>query len=377
VGYWVSNRHRPSRRPFRELLTEERCRFLFKVYLGVAILGWVIIFIRAGFPQQVLWWVPPDRRAFNTQGWAYTYTILFGAIIAQLCFMISRRNTSLWSLPNLLMMLLASWLLAIEGQRLTILALVVGALFLRNLTKTEKTRTRESVPRRKAFSPKNIIAIASLALVVSGFSMWYGFYRSAGIQNQGSQFTLYQFSSIFDTSISYYLAIDDFPSMFPFWHGRSILAPFVISIPKFIFKNKYDYVYSGTRFQQMVYGVDADDPTKGAQGYDMLAEIYVNFSWYGIPLVLFLVAVINNRLSLKAHSPSCSNFFKVIYISYLFFVVLFGIRGGLASGSLVFLNKVVLFFMVPVWLLSKMGNVPIRRDIRILNRGIPVPRETL
>jgi oligosaccharide repeat unit polymerase len=380
VGYWVSNRHRPSRRPFRELLTEKRCRLLFKIYLGLAILGWSLIFMRAGFPQEVLYWIPPDRRAYTGQGWSHIYTILFGAIIAQLCFMIYRRNTSPWSIPNLLIMLLASWLLAIEGQRLTILTLAVGAIFLRNLIKTQKTPAGEPVRRQRVFSLKKIIALASLAVVIFGFSFWYGLYRHGAAKTADFANALalnYQSASLFDTSISYYLAIDEFPSRFPFWHGMSFLSPVLINIPKFIFENKYNYIYNGNRFQGMVYGIDANDPGNTVYGYDILAEIYTNFGWFGIPLILFIVAIINNRMSLKAHSPSCSMFFKVIYICYIFLFIVYGTKAGLSTGILSMLNKVFLFFIVPVWLVSRMENVPIRREIRVLNRGLAVSREKL
>jgi hypothetical protein len=121
----------------------------------------------------------------------------------------------------------------------------------------------------KPFSLNNMATISLLGMMALGFSLWYGVYRQGNVISIADASIIYwRLASTFDTTISYFLAINFFPSRFSFWEGMSFAAPFLINIPTFIFKNKYDYIFNGAMFQGMVYGVDPFNPNNTVYGYD-------------------------------------------------------------------------------------------------------------
>jgi hypothetical protein len=68
---------------------------------------------------------------------------------------------------------------------------------------------------------------------------------------------------------------------------------------------------------------------------------------------MLLFAFINNKMSLKAHQPYTTIMFKFIYIYYIFFFVIFGLKASLTTGLVLFINKIFFFFIIPVWLLTR------------------------
>lgn len=361
LGLWASHRPLQSKRPgVQERLTPQRAHTLMKYFLLIALIAWVILFLRAGMPLEALLAKPPDRRGLSAHLGHLLYSCLFGATLAYFCFLISRKKITLFSVPNLLMLVICIDIVSMQGSRLLAVFMVLGTLFLNLLSSpaAKKFRVKLSTSFIKKLLVSGVIFVALFL-----FSSYYGAYRSSGGNVKiGEVFELAPknrillfsaFTNNFDTVIGYLVGLQDFPRYYPYWNGMSFLSPIIVNIPTIIFPNKLDYLYSCNRFTQMYYKTDPFHDSKAtANGYSLLAEIYINFGWYGFIPIMFLVGFINNRMSQKAHHPQATMEFKILYMMYVLLFVTSMHKQGIADSFSYMIHKWLLF-LIPVYLIRK------------------------
>lgn len=81
------------------------------------------------------------------------------------------------------------------------------------------------------------------------------------------------------------------PSTVPYQHGRLYSYMAVSLIPRLVWPDKPS-VNEANRFYQVAYGITAEkDLERGSFGVGVLTESYINFSWFGVILIMFLLGV--------------------------------------------------------------------------------------
>jgi hypothetical protein len=81
------------------------------------------------------------------------------------------------------------------------------------------------------------------------------------------------------------------PSTVPYQYGSLYSYMVVALIPRFIWPDKPSF-NEANRFYQTSYGITAeDDLDYGSFSAGILAESYINFSWFGVVGVMFLLGV--------------------------------------------------------------------------------------
>jgi oligosaccharide repeat unit polymerase len=361
LGLWASHRPLQSKRPgVQERLTPQRAHTLMKYFLLIALVAWIILFLRAGMPLGALLAKPPDRRGLSAHLGHLLYSGLFGATLAYFCFLISRKKITLFSVPNLFMLVICIDIVSMQGSRLLAVFMVLGTLFLNLLSSpaAKKFRVKLSTSFIKKLLVSSVIVVA-----IFFFSLYYGAYRASGGKVKISDlFDLTPTNQIiftgavannFDTVIGYLVGLQDFPQTYPYWDGMTYLSPIIINTPTFIFPNKLDYLYSGNKFTELYYKSDPfHDSRATANGFSLLGEIYINFGWYGFIPILFLVGFINNRMSQKAHHPQATMEFKILYVMYVLLFVTSMHKQGIADSFSYMIHKWLLF-LIPVYLIRK------------------------
>lgn len=85
--------------------------------------------------------------------------------------------------------------------------------------------------------------------------------------------------------------IDMTPSVVPYQYGRLYTYLFIGLIPRFIWPDKPS-VNEANQFYQVAYGLtDEDSLDRVAISVGILTEGFMNFSWFGVVLIMFLLGV--------------------------------------------------------------------------------------
>jgi hypothetical protein len=84
------------------------------------------------------------------------------------------------------------------------------------------------------------------------------------------------------------------PTQVPYQNGRLYKYFFVTLIPRAIWPNKPSFS-GANQFYQVAYGItDRRDLGKVSMAVGSLAESYINFGWFGPPLVMFVIGLVLN-----------------------------------------------------------------------------------
>jgi oligosaccharide repeat unit polymerase len=378
LGLWASNKPlQPNATGVHERLTPQRAHTLIKYFLLIALVAWIILFLRADMPLDALFAKPPDRRGLSANLGHLLYNLLFGAPLAYFCFLVSRKNITLFSVPNLLMLAICIDIVSMQGSRLLAVFMVLGTIFLQLLQSASVNKFRIEL---SASFIKKLLILGVLVIILFFFSMYYGVYRSEGHKLKISElFELAPANRIllgsavannFDTVIGYLVGVRDFPHYYSYWDGMSYISPIIINIPTFIFPNKLDYLYSGNKFTEIYYKTDPFHDSKvTANGFSLLGEIYINFGWYGFIPIMFLVGFINNRMSQKGNHPQASMEFKIFYMTYVLLFLTAMHKQGIAD-SFSFMMHRWLLFLIPVYLTRKVFRTTYQ-DTRLAMGALP------
>ncbi len=86
------------------------------------------------------------------------------------------------------------------------------------------------------------------------------------------------------------------PTQVPYQNGRLYKYLAVTLIPRFLWPNKPSFS-EANQFYQVAYGItDRRDLNKVSMSVGTLAESYINFGWFGPPLVMFLIGLLLNAI---------------------------------------------------------------------------------
>lgn len=189
--------------------------------------------------------------------------------------------------------------------------------------------------------PFKFLIVSGIALVFLA-TVW-GIFRSGNVAS-GSIILLLEIAVEYD---NYLDVLNIFPSLFDYTLGRTYIACITLLIPRFLMPNKNDYMTGGEYFKYIKH----HDHIRVGERFTFPGECYMNFSFIGIILGLFLVLIIlkyADSLYIKRN-----NF---IYQSFSYFFMGFTVSllaGDTASAfSASFISLIVLIIIV--YLLSQL-----------------------
>jgi hypothetical protein len=200
--------------------------------------------------------------------------------------------------------------------------------------------TGERIVRKAGWFKSAVLGVALFCAMVL-----YTQFRS-GYQSTGNrwQIALADASTMFNTSISYFMVVDRVPELRPYWYGASLTTPVLLFIPSVMLPGKYDLMSGSRRFVKEYYDQNQDATT--ADGFDLTAEAYLNFGVVGIVVWMFFFGLLNESLGLRARSHHATNFFTVLYIIYLMYFMPFAWKSGATEGLVYVSVKVGLLTLI-------------------------------
>lgn len=344
-----------------EMLPPERARLLVRIFLLVAVMAWLVQFVRADMPMGVLIGQPVDRREMAFYGGVLIFALLFCGTLAYFCRLAAQQSGRLFTVTNVFFLLFVMWLHSIEGGRLMMTLPIIGTfllgLVLNNAHRNSPTKSPFVMPSRLGF-------VTSI-VIISLFSVAYSLYRIGDedrmtwfANSEGYNPVLLGFGGMFSSVVTYYVSLDVFPEYFEYWNGGSYLYPILINIPSAIWTEKYSVIFSGSIFQNQVLGIDTlYDSSEGASGYGMMAELFINFGWYGLLPQGFIFGMGFNYMSRRAHRSDTTMFFSICYVFFVFFIVIYGIKASISAGVQVYFIHVFLLFVIPVFILNGLSRI--------------------
>jgi hypothetical protein len=119
------------------------------------------------------------------------------------------------------------------------------------------------------------------------------------------------------------------PSLVPYQHGASYRYLLITFIPRFVWPNKPS-VNESNRAYQSAYGVtQPDDLDHVAIGAGLIPEAYMNFGWFGIPVVMCLAGIVLGVFERVLLGRQAGVFASALGLAYV--LQLFSLNGQAAA----------------------------------------------
>ena len=374
-GIWASQLL-PSVRWKRERMTPRRSINLMRLFFCSAMLGWLVLFIYAGYPTEIFTGGAPEGRYrgvfYGLYGHGYIMNLLFGANIALLFMVVARPDRSIFS-PKILIFLYTSIvLISLDGSRLLFIMLPISVFVMKQLL----VKQRSTIPLFRQSLWKQNVKYLAIIICLFGASVLYGQSRSLSqggglwersklvwdetLESQSK--TWFYLANSFDTSITYFLVISQIPEQADFWMGRSLTAPLLNRIPTMVIPEKDEMLWGAQKFTKQFYGYDQHDANTVSRGPSMTAEAYMNFGALGVIAILFLFGVGNEIMVKNSHAKESLHLFKVFYVVYMLYFIPYVFKSGF-SAALSYID-VKLIYMAGILFIDRVMHLATRRNDR-------------
>ncbi len=142
--------------------------------------------------------------------------------------------------------------------------------------------------------------------------------------------------------------LDMTPSQVPFQEGQTYSYLAITLIPRFVWPDKPS-VNVANQYYQVAFGLtDPRDLDKVSIAVGCLAEAYINFGWYGVVGVMFVLGVLLGIYQRSFVSPSSSKFFLALGIALL--PTILGIERQMAQyvGGVIQHILLTIFVFLPI-----------------------------
>ena len=136
------------------------------------------------------------------------------------------------------------------------------------------------------------------------------------------------------------------PSLVPFQRGETYRYLLITWIPRFLWPGKPS-VNDSNRFYQVAYGVtQEDDLDHVAIGAGLIPEAYMNFGWFGIPLVMCLAGVILGVFERVFLGRNAGTFASAVGLAYVLqLLALNGQAAAYFGGMIQIVGFTILIFL--------------------------------
>lgn len=325
LGGWLSGllAQRPVAARY-QLLSQRRAWIVFALLVATALGAWLVTFVYAGYPvDNFMGRVPADRHRGYFGGLtahAYFLTLPFQMNVALLVLLICRPRLQLYS-PTVLFFLYATVVFnSMSGSRLALFLLPLAFIMMKNLLADANGMMGD--PRFAYRRPEERLRgypwwlLAGLGGGLYFFALFYGYYRS-GI---GGEFfkTLgwFNFTNIFDTSITFQFVLDKVPEQIEYWWGAGLLMPLLNRVPTVLLPEKYELMFDSAMFTDLLYGYDQRDPDAVSRSASLFADLFINHGVFGVLVGVGLIGLLNGWLWRRVARRGASNLFLVLYVVY-------------------------------------------------------------
>jgi hypothetical protein len=321
------------------------------------------MWVRGGMPKQslLLMRAPgisnPGQQDYVANGFGYFLTLALSTNTAILVYALIHPDKPLFSRPILLLLLSVLYFNSIWASRLVYAMAPISVILLRRLMVNRSQQIVDPVTgEMPSVSSPGVATLVVLVAALFALSVVYGQYRavhpdSPDTTGQGADKFAYEAGHLLYYPIIYYMVLQQVPSQRPYWYGRSYITPVISWVPRILWPNKFDYMWTTQQFAIEFYGYQEHAQLdRTAKGVDLPAEGYLNFGWIGIAGTMLLLGFANEYLARRAHSREATNLFSVIYIYYLCYLILYAWKMGVADTMMTGTPLVVLALVT--WFLS-------------------------
>ena len=259
-------------------------------------------------------------------------------------FNLSLNPNNIFKIKSILMFLLIFFLLIFSNSKSPIFVLLVGVFILYYYR-----------IKRIKFLKLLMLSIGAILF----FNLWELVFREylvvgefvsvtedASILLRLSDFMIGNFMQLQVTSI----IIESYPYYYPYIYGSSIFMIFLIFIPRSIFPEK-PLTAAGDFTVTIWPEAYAENGTTLPPG--LFGELYMNFSWIGIVIGMFLIGLFYKKLWVHFKNDEKDSFYSFCFLIFQP-LMLHLVRGELSSPLLL-----AFFFIVPVYLMDKIKYKPI------------------
>lgn len=336
-GMWLATRSRiGSTAPRQESLSSRAAGRLVPVLVGIAFAAWMVMFLRAGMPLEVLTGRPPAGRvrdmSLTAGGFGYFLDAMFAGHLALLIDYVRHPRRPVLSLRTLSLFAALFVLNGLIGSRLLLVAPLLAVVLMRLILQRREPWTEKDNGAR-SWRWKRIAALGAV-LGLFALSLVYRDYRTgdADLDFGDGNALLFSIAHTFDTAATYYMVVDRVPAKTDFWYGRSALAPLLLLVPTPVFPGKYDAIWGDAKFTLLFYGYDQNESGTVARGFSMLAEAYLNGGVFAACLVLASFGFLNERLAQRIREHRHTNMFALLYVVYLVYFLPTAFKAGVAGA---------------------------------------------
>lgn len=334
------------------------------VLIAISLCAWLVVFSYANFPLENFMGRPPaDRHRGYFDGLfahGYLLTLPFQMNVALLLLLVYRPQLAIYG-PVVLLMFYATVVFnSMAGARLVLFLSPLAFIMMKNLlVESDAVAGRVGVHYRRPLD--GVRGYPWWLLFGAGggiyfFSLFYAYYRSGIGGDFLKEVGWFNFTNIFDTSITFQFVLDKVPQQFDYWWGAGMMMPFLRRVPTVLFPDKYDYMFDHVMFTHLLYGYDQRDPDSVSRAASMFADLFLNFGVIGLVLVIGLFGLFNGWLRRCVERGAASNLFLVLYVVYAFYYLPFLFKAGFFPSfshidvKLVpLLGTVVLLVLVDRW----------------------------
>jgi oligosaccharide repeat unit polymerase len=145
------------------------------------------------------------------------------------------------------------------------------------------------------------------------------------------------------------------PSIVPYQYGRLYSYMVVALIPRFVWPNKPS-ANDANKFYQVSYGITAeDDLDHSSFAAGLLAESYINFSWFGVVGMMFLIGIFLDFFQKTFLSASSGLLLRGIGVVLLPYLLSIESQLAVYMGATIQRIVFILLVLLPIISLKKTG----------------------